>query len=600
MSTTHITPEHKTLVVALHEGTIAGFKIFDKDAKTHAHVHLASGNISWRSSAARKDVLDRGFVSVKCRVYHFKPRYTVSANINGTRYEAHVDRLGGHFMQVQHKNSQGYTVCSVLWFATKSASKTWQERGYAMIAPQQTEDRGATVNEQADAVLARFAPVAQEPAPVEPITEEPVAQEPVYYSCTSDLRPALKRLGYEQAGGGVCVPKHKQEELVGALRDAARAHKAYTEPAPATHVLSARAQGVHNHEAALASHEIAAQAHKVVARLLTLAQRITEHVYRAAITERLHRPAPVAQEPVTEEPTPVAQEPAPLATVELGESPAGVQWNVYPLPHETRDAFEARVQVARERLAALHAKHAPAAPVTEEPARPRPARHRNALAHLAGLNDVVRDFLVDTYATETEMRWHERDPHTWTERQGPQTMNKLTHDTPALRAAALLAYVATFHADSDSDNDLVTRALKRGDSAAAAEFLATVSVDLTYTAPRATLVSILQLLTLREDAPTVYSVLVEAMDDARLLSYENAEFTLCYDSLEEQDYPLPPHYTWDDVSEAVREAREEAESLVREAEVREAAREAVRAAEVAATHAREALEALCAEDGADA
>lgn len=244
MSTTHLTPEHKTLVVALHEGAIAGSKIFDKDAKTHAHVHLASGNISWRSSAARKDVLDRGFVSVKCRVYHFKPRYTVSANINGTRYEAHVDRLGGHFMQVQHKNSQGDTVCSVLWFATKSASKTWQERGYAMIAPQQTEDRGATVNEQADAVLARFAPVAQEPAPVVPVTEEPVAQEP-----------------------------------------------------------------------------------------------------------------------------------------------------------------------------------APAAPVTEEPARPRPARHRNALAHLAGLNDVVRDFLVDTYATETEMRWHERDPHTWTEREARECLD---------------------------------------------------------------------------------------------------------------------------------------------------------------------------------
>lgn len=244
MSTTHLTPEHKTLVVALHEGAIAGSKIFDKDAKTHAHVHLASGNISWRSSAARKDVLARGFVSVKCRVYHFKPRYTVSANINGTRYEAHVDRLGGHFMRVQHKNSQGDTVCSVLWFATKSASKTWQERGYAMIAPQQTEDRGATVNEQADAVLARFAPVAQEPAPVEPATEEPVAQEP-----------------------------------------------------------------------------------------------------------------------------------------------------------------------------------APAAPVTEEPARPRPARHRNALAHLAGLNDVVRDFLVDTYATETEMRWHERDPHTWTEREARECLD---------------------------------------------------------------------------------------------------------------------------------------------------------------------------------
>lgn len=368
MSTTHLTPEHKTLVVALHEGTIAGSKIFDKDAKTHAHVHLASGNISWRSSAARKDVLDRGFVSVKCRVYHFKPRYTVDVNINGTRYEAHVDRLGGHFMQVQHKNSQGDTVCSVLWFATKSASKTWQERGYAMIAPQQTEDRGATVNEQADAVLARFAPVAQEPAPAAPVTEEPVTEEPVYYSCTSDLRPALKRLGYEQAGGGVFVPRRKQEELVAALRDAARAHKAYTEPAPATHVLSARAQGVRNHEAALASHEIAAQAHKVVARLLILAQRITEHVYRAAITERLHRPAPV--EPVTEEP--VTEQPAPVA---------------------------------------------------QEPARPRPARHRNALAHLAGLNDVVRDFLVDTYATETEMRWHERDPHTWTEREARECLD---------------------------------------------------------------------------------------------------------------------------------------------------------------------------------
>lgn len=66
---------------------------------------------------------------------------------------------------------------------------------------------------------------------------------------------------------------------------------------------------------------------------------------------------------------------------------------------------------------------APAAPVTEEPARPRPARHRNALAHLAGLNDVVRDFLVDTYATEKEMRWHERDPHTWTEREARECLD---------------------------------------------------------------------------------------------------------------------------------------------------------------------------------
>lgn len=178
-------------------------------------------------------------------------------------------------------------------------------------------------------------------------------------------------------------------------------------------------------------------------------------------------------------------------------------------------------------------------------------------------------------------------------------MSKITHDTPALRAAALLAYVAAFHADSDSDNDMVTRALKRGDSAAA-EFLATQTVDLTYTAPRATLVATLQLLTLRDDAPTIYEVLVEAMDDARLLSYKDAEFTLNYDALEEQDHPLPPHYTWDDVREAVDAAREEAESQVRAAEVREAAREAVHAAEVAATRAREALEALCAEDGADA
>lgn len=179
-------------------------------------------------------------------------------------------------------------------------------------------------------------------------------------------------------------------------------------------------------------------------------------------------------------------------------------------------------------------------------------------------------------------------------------MSKITHDTPALRAAALLAYVAAFHADSDSDNDMVTRALKRGDSAAAAEFLATQTVDLTYTAPRATLVATLQLLTLRDDAPTIYEVLVEAMDDARLWSYQDAEFTLNYDALEEQDHPLPPHYTWDDVREAVSEAGEEAESQVRAAEVREAAREAVHAAEVAATRAREALEALCAEDGADA
>lgn len=330
MSTTHLTPEHKTLVVALHEGAIAGSKIFDKDAKTHAHVHLASGNISWRSSAARKDVLARGFVSVKCRVYHFKPRYTVSANINGTRYEAHVDRLGGHFMQVQHKNSQGDTVCSVLWFATKSASKTWQERGYAMIAPQQTEDRGATVNEQADAVLARFAPVAQEPAPMVPVTEEPAA--------------------------------------------------------------------------------------------------------------------------------PVTEEPAPLATVELGESPAGVQWNVYPLPHETRASFEARVQVARERLAALHAKHAPAltlepitigvereytlhprtgesaavfhARVAQErdrvmgvPPAKEPTLHRDALAHLADLDEVAYDYLVDAYAEAVDRALRRTAPAEWTEEQAEECLD---------------------------------------------------------------------------------------------------------------------------------------------------------------------------------
>ncbi len=150
------------------------------------------------------------------------------------------------------------------------------------------------------------------------------------------------------------------------------------------------------------------------------------------LADKFAAAAPVTEEPVsmepaapaTEEPAPAApvtEEPAALATVELGTSPAGVQWNVYPLPHETHDVFEARVQVARERLATLHAKHAPAAPVTEEPARP--ARHRNALAHLAGLNDVVRDFLVDTYATETEMRWHERDPHTWTEREARECLD---------------------------------------------------------------------------------------------------------------------------------------------------------------------------------
>jgi hypothetical protein len=252
------------------------------------------------------------------------------------------------------------------------------------------------------------APVTEEPAPAAPVTEEPA-----YYTCTSDLRAPLARLGYEQAGGTVSVPKHKQEELAQALRDAARAHKAYTAPAPATHVHSVRVLGVHNHAAALARHEIAAQAHKVVARLLTLAQSITERVYTDAQTLRLYGSAPVAQEPVTEEP-------APLAPVELGTSPAGVEWNVYPRANETRDAFEARVQVARERLATLHAKHAPAAPVTEEPERP--ARHRNALAHLAGLNDVVRDFLVDTYATETGMRWHERDPYTWTERDARECL----------------------------------------------------------------------------------------------------------------------------------------------------------------------------------
>ena len=35
---------------------------------------------------------------------------------------------------------------------------------------------------------------------------------------------------------------------------------------------------------------------------------------------------------------------------------------------------------------------------------------------------MVRDFLVDTYATETEMRWHERDPYTWTERDARECL----------------------------------------------------------------------------------------------------------------------------------------------------------------------------------
>ena len=301
-------------------------------------------------------------------------------------------------------------------------------------------------------------PVTVEPVTVEPVTEEPAApvtEEPAYYTCTSDLRAPLARLGYEQAGGGVFVPKHKQEELAAALRDAARAHKAYTAPAPATHVHSVRVLGVHNHAAALASHEIAAQAHKVVARLLTLAQSVTERVYTDAQTQRLYGSAPVAQEPVTVEP--VTVEPVTVEPVELGTSPAGVEWNVYPRANETRDAFEARVQVARDRLATLHAKRAPVTvePVTigvegERTLYPRagesaavfharvaqerdrmlgvtpatpPTLHRDALAHLADLDEVTYDYIVDAYAEAEDRALRRTAPAEWTEEQAEECLD---------------------------------------------------------------------------------------------------------------------------------------------------------------------------------
>ena len=185
----------------------------------------------------------------------------------------------------------------------------------------------------------------------------------------------------------------------------------------------------------------------------------------------------------------------------------------------------------------------------------------------------------------------------------PETETKTmttTNDTHILRAAALLAYVAAHHADDTVDNDLVKRALKRGDADAADQYLAGVSVDLSYTAPRATMLAQLALLALRDNEPTVYGVLVDAMDDACLPAYEDAEYTLRYDALEEQGHPLPAGYTWDDVRGSVDAAYEEAVFTLREAELREAAREAVRAAEIATTRAREVLEALCAEAGADA
>jgi len=170
----------------------------------------------------------------------------------------------------------------------------------------------------------------------------------------------------------------------------------------------------------------------------------------------------------------------------------------------------------------------------------------------------------------------------------------MTHDTPLLRAAALLAYVAAHHADT-VDNDLVTRALKRGDADAADQFLTGVSVDLSFSAPRAAMLAQLALLALKGNEPTVYGALVRAMDDASLRAHEDAEYTLRYDALDEQGHPLPAGY-----SASVDAACEEAQSLLREAELREAAREAVRAAELATTRAREILATLCAEAGADA
>ncbi|MBM4292909.1 MAG: hypothetical protein FJ138_17080, partial [Deltaproteobacteria bacterium] len=108
----------------------------------------------------------------------------------------------------------------------------------------------------------------------------------------------------------------------------------------------------------------------------------------------------------------------------------------------------------------------------------------------------------------------------------PETETKtMTHDTPILRAAALLAYVAAHHADT-VDNDLVKRALQRGDADAADQFLTGVSVDLSFSAPRAAMLAQLALLALRDNEPTVYGALVSAMDDASLRAHEDAEYTL--------------------------------------------------------------------------
>jgi len=169
-------------------------------------------------------------------------------------------------------------------------------------------------------------------------------------------------------------------------------------------------------------------------------------------------PAPVTTEPAA--PAPVTEAPAapaPLAPVELGTSPAGVEWVVYPKSTETADQFHARVQVGRERLAALHAKQAPAslAPVTvgrwneltlypragesaavfharveQEHARllgatpaKEPTLHRDALAHLQGLDEVTYDYLVDAYAEAVDRELSRTPAHEWTEERAEECLD---------------------------------------------------------------------------------------------------------------------------------------------------------------------------------
>ena len=77
--------------------------------------------------------------------------------------------------------------------------------------------------------------VVEAPAPAEvvDVVEAPVeaVEAPALYSVPSTLAPTLKRLGLDYCAGGVYVPVAAQRELVGRLRELARAHSSYV-PAP--------------------------------------------------------------------------------------------------------------------------------------------------------------------------------------------------------------------------------------------------------------------------------------------------------------------------------------------------------------------------------